>query len=363
MTSTTISAAVRAKQWDDNFFMEYVRANRFKRYMGTSENSIIQIKNNLTKKKGDAITINLVGALDADAGPNTGSTTLVGNEKALPNDGHKITIGVVRDATVVNVEEEQASAFDVREAARQALKDLSMRYLRNSIITALGSVQGIAYGTANATQKNAWNAANSDRVLYGDALANYNATHATALNNVTAGMRLNRKIVSLMRQIAQEAETVNGDGIRPYTYGEDEETYVMFVNSRAFRDLKQDLETVHKDARERTLNNPLFTGTTSLYWDGVVIREIPEINNFNNTATTPIPVAPIYLCGAQALGVAWAMTTKTTTRKEDDYGFQHGVGFMELRGIEKILWGQGTTGAKDWSVVTGFVSAPVAAAA
>ena len=322
MTNTTISAAVRAKQWDDNFFMEYVRANRFKRYMGISENSIIQVKNNLTKKKGDAITINLVGALDADAGPNTGTTTLVGNEKALPNDGHKVTIGVVRDATVVNVEEEQASAFDVRDAGRQALKDLSMRYLRNDIIKALGSVQGVPYATASAAQKNAWTVANVDRVLFGDAVANYSATHATALNNVTAAMTLTRDTVSLLRQIAQEAETVNGDGIRPFTYGEDEETYVLFVNSRAFRDLKKDLETVHKDARERALTNPLFTGTTSLYWDGVVIREIPEIGNFNNTATTPIPVTPIYLCGAQALAVAWAMTTKTTLRKEDDYGFQ-----------------------------------------
>lgn len=361
MTNTTISAAVRAKQWDDNFFMEYVRANRFKRYMGTSENSIIQVKNNLTKKKGDAITINLVGALDADAGPNTGTTTLVGNEKALPNDGHKVTIGVVRDATVVNVEEEQASAFDVRDAGRQALKDLSMRYLRNDIIKALGSVQGVPYATATAAQKNAWTVANVDRVLFGDAVANYSATHATALNNVTASMTLTRDTVSLLRQIAQEAETVNGDGIRPFTYGEDEETYVLFVNSRAFRDLKKDLETVHKDARERALSNPLFTGTTSLYWDGVVIREIPEIGNFNNTATTPIPVTPVYLCGAQALAVAWAMTTKTTLRKEDDYGFQYGVGFMELRGVEKVLWGQGTTAAKDWSLVTGYVSAPAAA--
>ncbi|CAE6836834.1 DUF4043 family protein [Xanthomonas arboricola] len=358
MANTTISTAVRAKQWDDDFFKEYVRANRFKRYMGTSENSIIQVKNNLTKKKGDTITLSLVGALDADAGYNTGSTTLVGNEKALPNDGHAIKVGVVRDATVVNVEEEQASAFDVRDAGKQALKDLSMRYLRNDIIRAMGSVQGIAFATANATQKNAWTAANVDRVLFGDKVSNYSATHATALNNVTAGMRLSKDIVSLIKRIAQDAETVNGDGIRPHIYGEDEETFVLFAGTRAYRDLKNDLASVHENARERNLNNPLFTGTTSLYWDGVVIREIPELGVINNTATTPIPVAPIYLCGAQALGVAWAQTTKTTTRKEDDYGFQYGVGFQELRGIEKILWGQGTTGAKDWGMVTGWISAP-----
>lgn len=358
MANTTISAAVRAKQWDDGFFKEYVRANRFKRYMGTNENSIIQVKNNLTKKKGDAITINLVGALDADSGYNTGGTSLVGSEKALPNDGHKITVGVVRDATVVNMEEEQASAFDVRNAGKQALKDLSMRYLRNDIIGALSSVQGIPYATATAANKNAWNAANTDRVLFGSAVGNYSATHATALNAIDAGDTLNRATVSLIKRIAQDAKTVNGDGIRPHTYGEDEETFVLFAGTRAFRDLKEDMTTVHSDARERAKGNPLFTGTTSLYWDGVVVREMPEIGSFDNTAGTAIPVSPIYLCGAQALAVAWAQTTKSTLRKEDDYGFQYGVGFLELRGIEKILWGQGTPGAKDWGMVTGYVSAP-----
>lgn len=359
MADTTVSAAVRAKQWDSEFFKEYVRANRFKRYMGQGENSIIQVKNNLTKKKGDAITISLVGALDAASGPNDGSTDLVGNEKALPNDGHKITVGVVRDATVVNMEEEQASAIDIRNAGKQALKTLAMRYLRNAIITALGSVHGTAYSAATATQKNQWHDANSDRVLYGGDIANFVASdHAASLNAIVAGDTLTKEMVSKIKRIAQDAQTVNGDGIRPVTYGEDEETFVLFVNTRAYRDLKNDLATVHQDARERAKSNPLFTGTTSLYWDGVVIREIPEIANFNNTATTPIPVAPVYLCGAQALGVAWAQTTKTTLRKEDDYGFKHGVGFMEMRGVEKLLYGQGATTAKDWGVVTGFVSAP-----
>lgn len=357
MTNTTISAAVRAKQFDSKLFAEYVRASRFKRYMGSGENAIIQVKRDLTKKKGDAITINLVGALDASTGPNTGSTSLVGNEKALPNDGHKVTVSVVRDATVVNMEEEQASAFEVREAGRQALKDLAMRYLKNSIITALGSVQGVAYASANATQKNAWTAANVDRVLFGDSVANYNATHATALNAITSTMKLTKEVVSLLKRRAQNAKTANGEGIRPFTYGEDEETYVLFVGTSAYRDLKADLETVHSDARERSKTNPLFTGTTSLYWDGVVIREIPEIAGFNNTATTPVAVAPVYLCGAQALAVCWAKELTTTLRKEDDYGFQRGVGFFEMRGVEKVLWGQGTTSAKDWGMVTGFVAA------
>jgi N4-gp56 family major capsid protein len=358
--TTIVSAANRVKQWDSNFFKEYIRQHRFKRYMGSSENSIIQVQNDLTKKQGDAITIPLVGALNAAAGPNNGSTTLVGAEKALPNDGHRIAVRVVRDAVVVSMEEEQASPIAIRDAGKVSLKDLAGRYLRNDIITAMGSIQGVSYATATATQRNQWNAANVDRVLFGNSVSLYNATHATALANITGTMRLSRSIVSLLKRRAQSAITANGEGIRPFTFGEDEETYVLFAGTEAFRDLKTDLESVHRDARERSIDNPLFTGTTSLFWDGVVVREIPEIPATGNVGAASARVAPVYLCGAQALGVAYAQPTKTTVRKEDDYGFRNGVGFYELRGVEKVLWGQGNlTTAKDWSMVTGFVAAPL----
>jgi hypothetical protein len=354
--TTTIASALRVKQWDDRAHMEYIRANRFKKYMGTDENAIIQMVEDLTKKQGDAITLSLVGALNAAAGPNTGSGPLVGNEKALPNDGFQIPVGVVRDAVVINVQEEQASPIDIRNAARVALRDLQMRYLRNDIISALASITGVAYSAATAAQRNAWNALNQNRVLFGNSVANYDATHATALNNITGSMRLSRGIVSLMKRRAQTATNVNGDGIRPYRYGEDEETFVMFVGSNAFRDLKNDMAGVHAEAEKRGKENPLFTGTTSLYWDGVVVREIPEIGGFNNTAGTPVRIEPTFLCGAQALAVAWAKRTQTTLRKEDDYGFQRGVGFMEMRGVRKVLYGQ--AGAQ-WGVVSGFVAAPL----
>ena len=41
MALTTARTGLTPQQWDDKFFMEYVRDNRFKRYMGTDENSII----------------------------------------------------------------------------------------------------------------------------------------------------------------------------------------------------------------------------------------------------------------------------------------------------------------------------------
>ncbi len=355
MTQTVASAAVRAKEWDDGIFMEYVRESRFKRYMGSTENSIIHVQRDLTKKKGDGITFNLVGALDAST-YNDGSTQLVGNEIAMPNDGHKITVGVVRQAVTVNNMDEQAAAFDIKNAARTSIKTLAARLLKTATITALGSMQGTPFASASTTIKNQWTVANADRVLFG-AVANYNATWQTAINAITAGQKLTYELVGVLKRMAQLAKTVNGDGIRPYRYGEDEETYVLFVGTDAFRDLRTDMEQKWENAQPRADSNPLFSAPTSILAQGVVVREIPEIGVFNSTAATPVPVSPVYLCGAQALGIAWAKTLRTTLRKEDDYGYQNGVGFEEIRAVDKILWNQGQTTAKDWGMVTGWVAA------
>ena len=94
MAETTISAALRVAQWEDDYHKSYIRDSRFRPYMGSNENSIIQVKEDLVKRVGDALTINLIGALNASTAPNNGSTALVGNELALPNDGFKSTIAM-----------------------------------------------------------------------------------------------------------------------------------------------------------------------------------------------------------------------------------------------------------------------------
>jgi hypothetical protein len=74
-----------------------------------------------------------------------------------------------------------------------------------------------------------------------------------------------------------------------------------------------------------------------------------------------VVLEPVYLCGAQAIGIAWAQRTKTTT-DTDDYEFLHGVGIQEIRGIEKLRFGTAagadTTTPKDHGIVTAFVAAP-----
>jgi hypothetical protein len=106
--------------------------------------------------------------------------------------------------------------------------------------------------------------------------------------------------------------------------------------------------TVNLDGRPRDVDkNPIFQAG-DLEYDGCIIREIPEIAT-GTTAGLSANQEPAYLCGAQALGIAWGQTPRATERKEDDYDFQFGKGTESLWAAEKLLYN-----GLDHGVVSGF---------
>ena len=356
MPLTTARAGLTPQQWDDEFFTAYVRENRFNPYMGTDENSVIQVKEDLTKKKGDSLTFALVNELTG-AGQTTG--LLEGNEEALDSRSMKLTVGPIRHAVAISDWDEQKSSIDLRNAGKAMLKAWCMTKMRTDIITALGSINGVAYASASAANRNEWMVDNADRVVVGALKSNYSATHATALLNIdNTADKLTPAAISLMKRTAQNS----ANKIRPIKTKGDQEWYVMFANQRAFRDLSLDttMTQANRDARARgVMDNPIFVGG-ELVWDGVIIREIPEIPILTGVGAGAIDVAPVYLCGAQAIGVGFAQRTKTTTEVRD-YGFVHGVAVQEMRGIQKLTFGTnaGTElgDLKDHGLVTGFFAA------
>ena len=354
MADTTVATGLTVQQWDAKFFKEYLEANRFKREMGTSSNNIIQVKSDLTKKKGDSVTFSLINKLSG-AGV-TGNATLEGNEEDLDSRSFKLVVDKLRNAVRVAEVDEQFSAISLRQGGKEALMDWIMEKTRDGIIDALGMINGVSYGSASAGQRNAWVVDNSDRVLFGDAIANYNATHSTALGAVTAGMTLGAAEVSLMKRIASTA----GPKIRPIRTTEDERWFVLYTDSRCFRDLKADsvITQANREAWTRGKDNPLFTGGDLLY-DGVIIKEIPDIASLGGVGASSAAVSPAYLCGAQAVGLGWAKQTTSKT-EEFDYGDKVGCAIEEIRGIEKITFGSGandTDDLKDHGVVTGYFGA------
>jgi len=358
MAETLAASGLTVRQWDERFFDEYVRASRFARYYGTTENAVIHVKENLTKNKGDRITLALAHELSG-AGVS-GNTTLEGNEEALDTRSHAITVDVLRHAVMVTDWEEQKSAIGLRDAGKVRLKNWAMKRLRADIITALHAVNGVAYGSATEAEKDAWLADNADRVLFGASVSNNSGNdHSASLLNVDATAdKLSPAMISLAKRLAQEASPA----IRPVVVGEDEEWFVLFTGSRPFRDLRNhaDMLSANRDAWTRGKDNPLFTGG-DLIWDGVIVKEIPEIGTLGTVGASGAEVGAGFLCGAQAVGVAWAQRTRTATQ-DTDYKFRHGVAIQEIRGVEKLRFGTGAADT-DNPVDNGVVTLYTAAAA
>lgn len=359
MAQTYAVAGHTPQIWDSEFFRDYVRASRYRRYMGTDEASIIQLKEELTKKRGDRVTMALVNELTG-AGV-TGNTTLKGNEERLNSRSDTLIVDVLRHAVAVDDWDIQKSVVDLRNAAKAQLREWAQKTLRNDITAALGQVNLLPFATATNAQRDTWQSDNRDRLVFGTTTVNQ-ATFASAISAVTVAASLTPNILSLMKRLAQAASPK----VKPvYVKEIDQEWYVAFIGPRAWRDLTEDnpttniLTLANRDARVRGVDNPLFTGD-SLVWDGMILREIPEIEAvpaaIYSLSTTAV-IEPVYLCGAQAIGVAWAQRSKSTT-DVDDYEFLHGVGVQEIRRIQKLRFGSGTTdrdNLKDHGIVTGFV--------
>lgn len=187
MTDTSAATGLVVQQWEDKFFSEYLHDGGFKPLMGEGENAVIQVKEDLTKKAGDSITIALVNRLNNAA--ITGSSTLEGSEEDLVSRSMRIYVDKRRNAVRVSEMNEQKSAISLRQAARPTLLDWMMEDTRDLIVTALGSINGVAFSSSTEAQRDAWLVDNSDRVVFGAAAAGLTDASADfALLDTTADL-------------------------------------------------------------------------------------------------------------------------------------------------------------------------------
>lgn len=378
MALTTPQTNNKLVQYRKELIKEFVRENMFSPYMGDAPTSIIRTLFD-NKKGGEQVNVPLVRSLTGTA-KSTG--TLTDQEEAISNYGMRVWVDWARHAVATNDAEEQKDSADIFGEAKPMLSDWGKELQRDEIIQAfmalpsesapsgLGSsagqrVNGVLYEDATATQLNAWAASNSDRILYGNAVGNYSGTHATdiAKVDVTAD-KFVASSVSLLKRVAKLASP----RIRPFKTKAGYDYFVAFAPTTCFRDLKADLKASNTDARPRSTDNIIFQDG-DLMWDGVIIREVPEIDNFvddiwdsgiaGNLKTGGAEskrVAPVFFCGQNALAMPWAKMPTPTFRDSTDYQFIKGAGVKMCYGIAKTFFKSGSD-LKQWGTVSGFFSA------
>lgn len=351
MPDTVTATGLRAQQWDDKFFVQYIQEGPFRPMYGTDETSIIQLKENLGKGTGDSISIALVNRL-TNAGV-TGTSVLEGNEEDLASRSMRIYIDKIRNAVRIPEMEEIKSAIDLREAGRGALMTWAKEYTRDKFITELGSLNGTAFASRTAAIGDAWLVDNVDRVNFGAGVGSGTDLSADlALLDTTNDLFTN---VNLDRMILK-AKTANPK-IRPIREANGRRYYVALANPHAFKNLRDSIDTeVLAVTNVQAEASKLFEGG-DIHWNGCIVKEVDDLPiyaNLGDSATTE--VTPVYLLGAQALALVHGKRWKSMT-KEFDYGDKYGVAIESIMGIRKVLFGTGTGDTddlKDHGVVTGF---------
>ena len=385
MAQSTVASANEVTNFQKKVNREYVRGGKFKAYIGPDENSVIQTNTDLQKH-----SIPLIAKLSG--GGVTGTSTLSGNEEALANFEMPFTPSHDRNAVKVNDEDNEKSEFSLFKEANPALKNWSMELKRDKIIQALGAIAVAdsgaalnyggdkgAFGSTAATAANmdTYNTNNQDRVLYGSVKSNNTSgDHTTSLATIdTTNDKLDSGMVTLLKRMAGLSSPL----IRPIMIRDDEPWYVLFVGSFSFRDLNEDstIQQANREARQRGINtgNPIFEGGDLLY-NSVIIREIPEIDIFIDGDSTGSPwdgvwganaasgdgldnggngasrVGVGFLCGAQAVVFGRGKSARMTRDKNDDYGFNRGVGIEMKHDFKKFFYN-----SKQHGMITSYHSA------
>lgn len=380
MAVSQVSINNQIIKWRKQIYREWRRGNLFSPYMGESPTSVIQVLRDL-RDGGDVLNVPIVSGL---RGPGVSTGALTGNEEKLDEYGMRMWVDWSRNAVLLTRAQMRKSAIEQLDLVRPLLTEWQQTLLRDELILAFGSlpseappenwgneatagarVNGVIYDLASSGQKNKWHDDNADRLLYGRAKGNFvGGSHGASLAMISAATgRINAAAVLLLKRIARSAKP----GLTPYRDSEDQgrEYFVLFCGSNVFRDLAEDATIVAANTNARAREgsgvdkNPLFQDGDLIY-RGVIIREIPEIDEFltiDGAGAAGIDVSPVFMCGQNAAALAWGQMPRPTERREDDYGFLIGRGVESVYGVGKVFKGEGVGANKrlvQWGVAQAF---------
>jgi len=361
MPNTQSINALRQEIWQKELYADVIDKLYFteNKMMGKDDNNIVQLKDELQKKRGDTITVGLTAKLSG-AGV-TGDSELEGNEEAISAYSDAISIDQWRTAVRLTGKlDEQKNAYDMRSDAKNKLSIRLQEYIERQVFlklagvnnTSLTDVNGVTVG-ARATWSNS-----PDRVPNADTASGSGDRYLCANSSGADSLSTSDIITPALIQRAAIKARLASPKIKPLRI-EGKDYYVMFIHPWQMYDLRQDstMSAALKDAWWRGKNNPLFTNA-SLVWNQVIIHEheyVPYLdiseagNNFYSSSSGTDFSADCFralLCGQQAIALAKCKYDQGWVEEKFDYGNKTGFATGLLGGIQKI-----TFNSKDYGVI------------
>jgi len=334
-TNYGINHPLAVKLWSKKLFHEALKTTWIYRFLGTDSNSVVQIKNDLSKDAGDRIRCGLRVLLEGEG--VQGDATLEGNEESLVTYNDDIFIDQIRHAVRSEGKmSEQRVPFSVREESRMGLQDWFSDRMDTWFFNQ------IAGNTAETrtlyTGNQATIAPDADHRVWHDG----QSTEGSLVAANIMSMALIDKAVAQAKTLAPMIRPIRIDGGN---------YYVAFLHPFDVYQLRQQASTagswadIQRAAMEggQITKNPIFSGAIGM-WNGVILHEATRIPNITDTPAAGAIAdyrRPVF-CGAQAAALAFGRNSGPGKMSwvEDtfDYGNQLGVSSGMICGLKKTVF-------------------------
>lgn len=346
-TAYGVNHPLAVKLWSKRLMREALKETYASRFMGTSKDSLIYVKDDLNKSPGDRIRVGLrmqLGGTGID-----GDGTLEGNEEALVTHTDNLFIDQLRHAVRSDGEmTEQRVPFSIREEALDGLRDWWADRIDTSFFNQIaGNTSASTKFTGMQAATAPTSAAGNTRIIYGSGATSTTAsyTQTSSASASAKGLHFTPAVIDL----AVNQAKISNPLIRPLRIN-GQYKYVMFIHPNQTRQLRTnnaantvtwyDIMRARIQGGEKD-TNPIFNGALGEY-NGVILHESTRLPGWDDAVANGNSTKKAVLCGAQAAcfgtGRRDADNQMKWVEELFDYENQLGVSAGCIWGLKKTVY-------------------------
>lgn len=348
-----VNDALSNKLWSAKFLKEVEKKTYFGRFMGESEDNIIQTKTETSKAAGDKITCGLVMSLTGDG--VTENQALEGNEEDLTTYDDSLFINELYHAVRVKNKgtiDQQRVPENLRTIGKGRLSQWYATRMDTTMFLHLCGYTGAAFSRDNQTVDPTLGVYSGNNTVVAPSSTRLIRANDESTDQAMNSASTHRFILEMIDEAVWKAKT-STPFISPINIG-GEDKYVMFLHPSQVRDLRTDASTSRItwfDTQKASLQggetrskNPIYSGALGEY-NGVILHEAYRIpNGVHGTSGAVVAnTKRAVLCGKQAGMVAYGRGSSGGTKykwSEElfDYKRQLGIGLGTVWGIKKCIF-------------------------
>lgn len=340
-TTVPFGNPMAQKRWSGALFLETTKKSYWERFIGTSDNSVIQRKTEVDSDAGDRISFDL--SVQLRGKPTSGDNRLKGKEENLKFFTDEIIIDQIRHSVSAGGKmSRKRTAHDLRQVAKDRLSDYWSQYIDELYFIYLSGARGINEDfiedpSYTGHAGNPLRSPDAQHILYAGA-ATSKATMTAA--DTFSRMTVEKTTVAARMMRAKDPKAAN---MLPITI-DGEKHYVMVMTPFQEHDLRAEtgergwLEVQKAAAAANGKNNPIFKSGTGMI-NNVVMHCHESVIRFNDYgAGGNVNAARALFLGRQAGVCAYGTAggLRFTWKEEtDDFGNEPTVAAGTIIGVSK----------------------------